>query len=61
MYEKMWKRGLIMSDWNSYLSRCVEQYYGECRPEYDGDGDPVNCMECDNKDCEFWHEYHENR
>lgn len=47
--------------WDSYLAAQVEQYYGECRPQYDGDGDPINCLDCDNKECEYWKEVHNDK
>jgi len=32
----------------------------ECKPHYDGEGDALNCMECDQKHCDHWEHWNED-
>ena len=31
----------------------------ECKPRYDSDGDALNCMECDQKGCDYYWQVHD--
>jgi hypothetical protein len=31
----------------------------ECAPHYDSDGDALNCMECNQKECENYDRWHD--
>lgn len=48
-----------MTDYDTYLMKQAERYYQECEPKPDADGDPINCIECNNNECEHYADYHE--
>lgn len=48
-----------MCGYDNYLSKETEKWTTTCEPHYDGDGDPINCIECDNTECEEYTKYHD--
>lgn len=48
-----------MYDYDNYLLNLTNnKYYEECVPHPDRSGEPINCIECDNEECEYYEEYH---
>lgn len=45
-------------DYDTWLMNQVEEFMRECEPKLDGDGDAVNCIECENDECEHYIENH---
>ncbi len=48
-----------MYDYDAYLLSRTDTYASDCHPKKDADGDPMNCIECDNSECEHYKDYHE--
>lgn len=54
---KTWKteRGVIMWNYDSWLSKQADAYWEPCEPELDRDGEYTKCIECLDK-CEQYYE-----
>lgn len=44
-----------------WLENQAEEYYRECEPRGDSQGNCINCPECDNSECEHYLEFNEEK
>lgn len=50
-------------DYDTFLLNLADSYYKECKPEYtvppsEYSTGEINCHECDNIDCIYYRDYH---